>query len=297
MRKYQAENEQDNLDELSRKLAVDLRVHVRSLQLHACLSPGWLKMVESLQHIAQIVQMEHRMPRDGDSTLWENDELTVRFLLEEGKLNLCLRLMANYYQTLQERGPMAGWLGSAAANLRLSGPGELEDKLLHFEQSLGQVLRCAYEHVESVQTTDLGVFFDHATLVLQMAASQPPTTFDRTQPALVLRYLASVIERIEQLTEDKIMVPVQIMGLVPLVAAHVDIYHDLLAASDDLTAGATFLACAIDTEAFETSPDAFLEGQAREHLRLFPAKFLRDMTSAPAMRKKLRPLLDLVQRL
>ena len=45
-------------------------------------------MVDSLKHVAQVATMEHKIPREGDQTLWEGDELTVRFLLEEGKLNL-----------------------------------------------------------------------------------------------------------------------------------------------------------------------------------------------------------------
>ncbi len=44
-------------------------------------------MIDSLVHISNIALMEHRLPRTGgeaDATLWEGDELTVRFLLEEG---------------------------------------------------------------------------------------------------------------------------------------------------------------------------------------------------------------------
>ena len=57
----------------------------------------WLGLTDSLQHIANVALMEHRLPRDSeDSTLWEGEELTVRYMLEEGKLNLCLRLMEEY---------------------------------------------------------------------------------------------------------------------------------------------------------------------------------------------------------
>ena len=64
-------------------------------------------MIESLQHIANVASMEHRLPRDvnDSATLWEGDEQTVRFLLEEGKLNLCVRLMREYSQTMAQLKP------------------------------------------------------------------------------------------------------------------------------------------------------------------------------------------------
>ena len=38
--------------------------------------------------------MEEKLPKDSEgSTLWECEELALRYLLEDGKMNLCLRLM------------------------------------------------------------------------------------------------------------------------------------------------------------------------------------------------------------
>ena len=126
-----------NLDEMSRKLAVDLRKHVRRLEMLPHHTKEWLGLTDSLQHIANVALMEHRLPREGDSTLWEGEELTVRYMLEEGarvgpspspspqpspspspspsltqsgKLNLCLRLMEEY-----KRGQAAEQAKGAAA--------------------------------------------------------------------------------------------------------------------------------------------------------------------------------------
>ena len=73
-----------NLDEMSRKLAVDLRKHVRRLEMLPHHTKEWLGLTDSLQHIANVALMEHRLPREGESTLWEGEELTVRYMLEEG---------------------------------------------------------------------------------------------------------------------------------------------------------------------------------------------------------------------
>lgn len=92
-----ASDEQDTLDDLSRKLAVDLRTHIRRIEPHECFTPvracgepdapasraercratgsrsqEWLKLLEPLQHIASIAQMEGKLPSaNEDSTLWE----------------------------------------------------------------------------------------------------------------------------------------------------------------------------------------------------------------------------------
>jgi len=94
--------------------ASDLRDHVRKLRGHTMFSPEWVKMVESLQYVAGAVQpspnprirgdlltvlpslpligiaaMEERLPqRSGKhevQTLWEGEELAIRYLMEEGK--------------------------------------------------------------------------------------------------------------------------------------------------------------------------------------------------------------------
>ena len=89
---------------------------------------------------------------------------------------------------------------------------------------------------------------------------------------------------------------VQQMGLVPAVVRHLSQYLPMLG-EEDRMGGAAFLAFAIDTEAFETERNAFFEGDTKALLAQFPGLFLSDMTRTPEVRKKLRPLLDVVQRL
>ena len=167
-------NEPETLDDLSRKLAVDLRKHVRRLEGHPMFSRDWIGMVDSLVHISNIAQMEHRLPRSGDGTLWEGDELTVRFLLEEGKLNLCLRLMHDFCRAVAAMQPpsdaYASFLAERAAAAELPDADAMQQKLLTFEQAMGVLLRCAFEHVEAVQTTDLPELCDHAGEVFRACA-------------------------------------------------------------------------------------------------------------------------------
>lgn len=138
---YEAGADSGALDELSRKLSGDLRKHVRKLEHSAPLSREWLVMIDSFLHISNIALMEHRLPREDDTaTLWEGEELTVRYLLEEGKLNLCLRLMHEYKRKKRELDADSAAAALAAQTVGLE-PAALEARTLVFEQSLSVLLK------------------------------------------------------------------------------------------------------------------------------------------------------------
>ena len=200
-----ASAEQDaggGLDDLSRKLAVDLRKHVKKLESHRACSKEWVTMVDSLTHIANIAAMEHRLPEAANSTLWEGDQLTVRFLLEEGKLNLCMRLMHEYKRTQRATG--AAELAQLATAAGVETAEKLAERSLAFEQSLGTLLRCSFEHIEAVQTTDMPELFQHAAEVLCSPSSAPPRVRAHAE-AGVLSYLALTFNRVESIGEEKLM--------------------------------------------------------------------------------------------
>jgi hypothetical protein len=82
---------------------------VRSFGDYKLLSVDWLKMAESLQQVSNVAYMEKHMPsndsnaaaaqgKKSEGTLWDQqkDELAIRILLEEGKLNLCLRTLQHF---------------------------------------------------------------------------------------------------------------------------------------------------------------------------------------------------------
>ena len=97
--KYSAKEETDDLGSLAGKLAADLRKHVRGLGSFPILSSQWLDMAEVFGRIASISDMESKLPAPKeDATLWETEEQALRYLLEDGKLNLCLRNMIEYKQ-------------------------------------------------------------------------------------------------------------------------------------------------------------------------------------------------------
>ncbi len=72
------------------------------------MSPQFLEMSEIFSRLANISNLETSLaPAKQDSTLWETEEQAIRFLIEDGKLNLCLRSLIAFkkYQleTLESR--------------------------------------------------------------------------------------------------------------------------------------------------------------------------------------------------
>ena len=54
-------------------------------------------MAETFGRVAHISNVESNLPSaKKDGTLWETEEQALRFLLEDGKLNLCLRSLIEF---------------------------------------------------------------------------------------------------------------------------------------------------------------------------------------------------------
>ena len=263
--RYAATTDSENgtLDHLSKELAGRLRKNVQKIAPASAFTKDWVDMIHALADISNIAMMEHRLPRsDADATLWEGDELTVRFLLEEGKLNLCLRLINEY--SLQMRAHLLGtkacdeWAAGAGARVGLDADA-FKAKLVQFEQSLGSLLDCALQHVEATQTIEVPLLLEHVALVLRSAAESPAPEsayFERTQPFYVLRYLESLGKRMDgdQRFEDQVTGLVAQHGIVPSAIGHLLAYANELGPAGQ-TSAVVFLAKLFDSEDFHTNED------------------------------------------
>ena len=102
------------------------------------------------------------------------------------------------------------------------------------------------------------------SFVLSWSQRQPIETInlDRTQSVMVLKYLSSVLSRIEVIGESRIMPHVVNFNLVPMVIDHL-VTHLQKFKTEAVVSAATFLAAAFDTEAFEDDRSAFLPASAK----------------------------------
>jgi hypothetical protein len=193
---------------MSKTSSSDLRKVVKIISPFPLFSSKWFGMLGSLQHVTDTAVAELRTNQsepESLKTLWERNELTVRYLLEEGKLNLCLRLMIEF-KSMQRQELFAEQLAKAKAQ-EPSYPFDdlptIKIKAALYEQCLGVLLSCAFSSVESLQTLDMPGLFDHLgkTLAFALAHSEMVRSpdADRRQEILCLHYIAAIFEKIESL--------------------------------------------------------------------------------------------------
>lgn len=100
---YISKKDTDSIEMLSEKLRADLRTHIRGISNFPILSDHWCKMADTLWRVATVSEAEAKLPKDSEgATLWETEEAALRYLLEDGKLNLCLRNMVTYKEFQRE---------------------------------------------------------------------------------------------------------------------------------------------------------------------------------------------------
>ena len=134
----------------------------------------WFEMLEALVHVTETAQLQRKAPnpKAGDvagisgaaPTLWDKETVAVRLLLEEGKLNVCLRLL--YRHRRQVTQPNFPQLLASVSKTRGMTVQRLTSNLAVYEGCLAKILACAYENVEVVQTTELSEAVEYAVYVL-----------------------------------------------------------------------------------------------------------------------------------
>ena len=101
-------------------------------------------------------------PAKNGATLWETEELALRFIVEDGKMNLCLRNLIDC-KHYQRQGFMR----------RMDIPADKMDKIDKFERGIGVVLKNLWGHIEALQTTDLPALVNHIADTLHSSNTIP----------------------------------------------------------------------------------------------------------------------------
>ena len=87
-----SESKSSDLEDISNRLAVELRSKIRAMNTFEIFSKEWCDMAETCGRIASISDVELSLSASkSDGTLWETDEQALRFLTE-GNLKLELSL-------------------------------------------------------------------------------------------------------------------------------------------------------------------------------------------------------------
>lgn len=201
--KYSSKEDADEIESLTERLTADLRKHIRQVSYYPILSQEWLEMAETFGRIANISDMESKLAAGKeDKTLWETEEQALRFILEDGKLNLCLRNLIEYKR--QQR-------ASRGIDPRSSPFTEHIVQCDKFEKGVGTVLRNAWNHVEAIQTTDLFSLTNHISDVIDSALHHPDIIANycqngdihQRQEIMIFYYLFCMLKNVEEIREDR----------------------------------------------------------------------------------------------
>eukprot|EP00033_Pygsuia_biforma_P000586 GCRY01000693.1.p1 GENE.GCRY01000693.1~~GCRY01000693.1.p1 ORF type:complete len:316 (-),score=56.48 GCRY01000693.1:80-1027(-) len=253
--------------ELTQQVSAELRSHIRRLAAYPVFSPEWYKMNSSLSHIATVCHIENNVTQASfnrnKSTLWEREELAVRFLLEEGKLNLCLRSLIDFKKFQKEFLLSEDTREEVLAKANLPAD-EAISQCKEFEKSMGILLAVAYCSIECLQTTDMAMLIQYIGEVINNAVGYVQYFEDKenilkNQELLVFKFLLSISSSMEELNEEKIMEEMHLNHIIPLTVSFLKKYSglDWMFAFFPLQA----LSLIFETESFKTHRDKMFESE------------------------------------
>lgn len=301
------EEQKDSMELLNERLAANLRAAVRKLGSFPVLSEPWADQVTCFARMATVTEMEGSMPQQKDATIWETEEHAVRYVMEDGKLNLMLRSMIDFKRHVFD-----------ARNK----PDELELKehaalCEEFELSLGRVLYCCWTHVEALQTTEMAPLMEYISEVLQRALCTDGAldellarpNLSLRQEVQVLLYVGQILLQVDTMREMRVMPFLRKAGVfarmvVFLLRAHASLPPHIL-----LRAVAS-LSLLVETEDYTTYTQVYLkktdtgEGGGIDGVDTLEALLdLRDQVLAPLLkslprdqRPKVKPLTDSIDK-
>ena len=294
------------------RLKTELREHIRFLSDYDPLSSDWLRMAESMHQIANVAFMETSLPlveenplqqtgKKGQGTLWdqEKDELAVRILLEEGKMNLVLRVLHRYKVATRQ----ASWpatLQSTAQRFK-SELSVVVERCRVFEQSVGVLLKYVMQHIEALQIIDQPEFIAHASEVIAEARSSEEkldgADADKMQQTLVIHYLSSLSGKLEELDEERLMDLIEENALLPLFVTYLEQRYTQHSVSTLMQASFA-LNNLIASDPYQSDPKRFLSADNTRSLVALKGLFIAELVAKYGMKKaSVQSLWDEVQRL
>lgn len=297
---------------------------VRSIHQYPILSVEWIALIDSLKQLTRLVQLESRMPanpkvaeihgrdRESEGTLWdqESHENAIRILVEEAKVNLCLRMMNDFKAWQYDDRERAATIAQVKENMEYSDV-QIETKCQHFEESLGLLLWRAFVHVETLQLMDIPLLIEHCALVFSKSrGGWPVGAGAKSQETVVLYYFSSLMKHAEMLNNGELLAKCRELRLIHLATEH------LLNPAEEAD-GALLGACAegfaalADNEDFACDWPSYFEAEVdvtgnviktpEEVMNIFLSldevvlqPVLKDY---PERRRVLRPLMDLFNKI
>lgn len=290
---------------------------VRKIHQYPIFSPDWMTLVDSLKQLKRLVHLDGKMPanakltdaqgrnRDSEGTLWDQEqhENAIRILVEEAKVNLCLRLMNDYKKWQYNPAERTATVQQAVRDTGHS-EAQLMQKCAQFEESLGLLLWKAFAHVETLQLMDIPLLIEHCIMILEAAKTMPADVDAKMQETVVLHYFSNLMKHAEALNNAELLAKAKEMRLVQLTTAHFAAHAEEYPA-DVVISVAEGFAAMCDNEDFQTSwPDYFTGPGGQEDPEIknvflsLEDRCVNAVTKEnPERKKDMRPLMDFCKKL
>lgn len=281
---------------------------IRRFKSCSVMSPEWVSLVETIEQLGRLSQMETSMTEtkgvdeqegrtEGDGTLWDQaaHEETIRVLVEEAKVNLCLRMINDFKKWDYDERDRADKLAKAAQRYSCDEV-QLERHAHIFEDNLGLLLVRAFGHVETLQLTDIPLLLEHIHMVLQHCEVAATGYSAKSQEKVVLYYFASVLTYAEELNTAEILGRLKDLDLLRMMTKHLK--ADTYCANDTLGTVVEGYARLCENEDFQTDWESFFP--TPEHIEdfLYMDKIAQKVLSnAEDKKASIRPLLDFLLKL
>lgn len=287
---------------------------VRNIHQYPILSVEWIALVDYLKQLTRLVQLEGRMPAntkvseaagrntDSEGTLWDQEvhENAIRILVEEAKVNLCLRMMNDYKRWQYDPTARTATINETVQMFEFNEM-QLDQKCRQFEESLGVLLWRAFQHVETLQLMDIPLLIEHCHMVFEACKrlGLEVGAASKMQETLVLHYFSSLMKHAEDLNNSELLAKLLEHNLVNQVVEHT-LAHVASFAPELAAAVAEGFAALAHNEDFRTTWQEFFRDagrapdvEAKMRFLELDEKLVQPIIKAnPDRKKDLRPLMD-----
>eukprot|EP00392_Amoebophrya_sp_AT5.2_P008778 g8806.t1 len=311
-----ARSEDDRSADATEVRSQAARQCVRQLRLHQVASPQWLTLVDSLEQLSRLAQLESLIPANekeqtveqagrvsnSEGTLWDQaaHEDAIRILVEEAKVNVCLRMMIDFKEwQFCEKGSLESRMGAIARSIDVDEY-TLSRKCNLFEESLGLLLLRGFMHVETLQLTDCILLVEHMAQILCYAHERKGDYKEslKGQENVAIYYFTALMKHAEQLNNMEVLAKTKEHRVIHLVLRH------MLARKDDYTidflgVGVEGFAKMAENEDFMPQwQDFFVDKDEMKHFRTSLEPILDEILKRyPDKKSEMRPLSDFLKKL
>ena len=303
-KRYELGQEEEDSKQASEE---KIKASVRRLLVAEVLTDEWLIVAAEVEQLSTFSTMEasfkppeesgETLGKNAVGTLWDTSKKvdTLRVLVEEAKVNICIRLLKEFRDWSLSQRKNADIESCAVRHSRARQ--DIELKLDQFEFDLGLLLRRLFEYVEAIQLADMPLLLEYIARVLASIVPESGTQLELRQESQVFTYLKYIFRNLDQMNEQQVLHWLAEFTLTATLFRIVTDLHQCFTAAvrAEILEAVSALA---ESELFLSRKDTFIPPEAKPKLVKIRNEYIRDMiVETPEKRSVLRPLLELIDRL